>query len=282
MSEDRALLEALDRVVPRVDDEVPDWEAVLRRARRATPPAQTRVPVSRPTRLRRRGAAFAVAAVIAVLAVAPALGLHTAVLDLFGRSDVDFANAPSAASVVKREFADMSSGAPSGMDPRVTSGEARLAGTLDGGKRVWVAPTESGQFCYLVETVSGGCVQERTDRLALDGGFVSAPDAPPFMKVIAGKVYADDAARLELLFEDETQRLLPFIYVGAPIDAGFFAYTTTADERRPGARPSVVVVRTAAGEVLAETRIDWEEEERKAEEVRRLFEERVQQEPRSP
>ena len=171
------------------------------------------VPTQRPRR-RRLVVLLAVAAILGTLAVAPAFGVGDALLHLFGRSEVPFAGAPPAASVIKREFSDMSSGAPKGMDPRVTSGQARLAGTFDFGatkRRVWVAPTETGGFCYFIEGISGGCSETRTEAVVLDGSFFARPGATtPALDALAGRIYLPQATQLRVSFEDGRTTVLPF------------------------------------------------------------------------
>ncbi len=224
------------------------------------------VPTQRPRR-RRLVVLLAVAAILGTLAVAPAFGVGDALLHLFGRSEVPFAGAPPAASVIKREFSDMSSGAPKGMDPRVTSGQARLAGTFDFGatkRRVWVAPTETGGFCYFIEGISGGCSETRTEAVVLDGSFFARPGATtPALDALAGRIYLPQATQLRVSFEDGRTTVLPFVYVSAPIDAGFFVYRPSPAEERPGHRPADIVVADSSGAEIGRATIDWAHEERK-------------------
>ena len=75
---------------------------------------------SKPSPSRRLILVLAVVAILGVLVVTPAFGVRGVLLNLLGRSDVPFAGAPPAASVVRREFFEMSSGAPKGMAETVT------------------------------------------------------------------------------------------------------------------------------------------------------------------
>jgi hypothetical protein len=265
------LRSALHELVPL--DSRRDWNQVIARAGVAHEPAQSN--------RRRLIVIIAVTAVLATLVATPAFGVRGALLDLLGRSDVRFTAAPPAASVIKREFADMSSGAPKGMDPRVTPGEARLAATLEFGgvkRHVWVAPTETGGFCYLFEGLSGGCTEIKTDPLILDGGFVARPGATtPAMESLAGRIYSTQATQLSVAFEDGRTMVLPFVYVSEPIGAGFFAYKPTPAEEQPGHRPLAIVVADADGAEIGRETIDWEHEDAKLQRMLDILRERANQ-----
>jgi hypothetical protein len=219
----------------------------------------------------RVGILVAVAVVLAAAIATPAFGLRDELLHLFGRGDITFADSPPAASVIKREFADMSLGAPKGMDPRVASGQARLAGTFAFGgvkRHVWVAPTESGGFCYLLQGISGGCTETESDPIVLDGGFYAPRGSrTPAMNALAGRIFAASASRLTVTFEDGRQLPLPFVYVSEPIGAGFFAYKPTSAEERPGHRPLELVLTDAGGAAIARETINWANEERKLQQI---------------
>ncbi len=236
-----------------------------------SPPA--RALAERITGRRHRRVALTVAFAVFVLAIvvaAPAIG------DLFGREDVRFEQTPPAAPVAKREFADMSVGAPAGMDPRVVAGETRLAATFELGgvpRRVWVAPTATGGFCYLYERLGGGCdnTPRRRDHIQLVGSFVLRLRAQtPAMEDLAGVVFDPTATALRLTFEDERTIPLRFVYVSKPIDAGFFAYKPTPEQQVAGHRPTEVVLLDADGAMIGQEAIDWKSEARKAAELRKL------------
>jgi hypothetical protein len=211
-----------------------------------------------------------------VAIASPAFGLGQALLDLFGRDDVQFSGAPAAGDVRKREFAEMSLGAPKGMDPRVVAGETRLAATFQVGgvrRQLWVAPTAGGGFCYVYEHLGGGCnnTPRRADQIQVDGSFVMRPGAEaPAMEKLAGIIFDRDASALRLTFEDGRTTSLRFVYVSEPIDAGFFAYNPTPAEQVVGHRPAQLTLLDAEAEALAEASIDWASEDRKAAEILKL------------
>ena len=232
-----------------------------------TGPSRLRRSVPTERRPRRLAVVLVVAAILGALVATPAFGVGSALLHLFGRIEVPFAGAPPAASVIRHEFSDMSSGAPKGMDPRVKPGQARLAGTFDFGaakRHVWVAPTETGGFCYLIEGLSGGCSETRTEAIVLDGSFFAHPGATtPALDALAGRIYSPQAKQLRVTFEDGRTTVLPFVYVSEPIEAGFFIYRPSAAEERPGHRPASVVAADSSGAEIGSATIDWAKEERK-------------------
>jgi hypothetical protein len=275
--------DALNRLAPPLPWE-PNWADVLGRAREheqylfaEITSDRTRAGWSRLNAVgarshqRRLAVVLATAAILAALIATPAFGVRGALLHLLGRIDVPFTGAPPAASVMKRQFADMSSGAPKGMDPRVNALQTRLAGTLDFGgvkRHVWVAPTQTGGFCYQLEGIFGGCTEIRTDTIVLNGGFFARAGATtPAVESLAGRIYAPQATQLRVIFEDGRMKVLPFIYVSEPINAGFFAYKPTPAEDQPGHRPADVVAVDATGAEIGRTTIDWANEERKLRQV---------------
>jgi hypothetical protein len=139
--------------------------------------------------------------------------------------------APASSSVVK-SFASMVSGAPPGMDPHAKPGEARTVPLVDGGT-VWVAPAANGGFCELFKGPygGGGCDQTRDFPISdIYGASVSCGGRPPQAPSrVFGHVIAKPGSTLELDFSDGASASLPLTWVGPPIGAGFFEYTSTRD-----------------------------------------------------
>lgn len=205
--------------------------------------------------------AVALVAIVGAVMVTPAFGL---LLDAFGRHDVNFSKAVPAATATRRDFSDMSIGAPRGMDPRVAAGETRLAGSFDFGgsqRNLWVAPTFTGGFCYLLQGISGGCTSPKTahSTLEVDGGFEQKAGQEPSMDKIAGKLFDPRATTLQVSFEDGKTMGLPFIYVSAPINAGFYIYKPTALQQEPGHRPVLLALFDNKGQQLAKQGFDWQQ-----------------------
>jgi hypothetical protein len=68
--------------------------------------------------------------------------------------------------------------------------------------------------------------------------------------LIDGSTTLDDAASVEVQFEDGSSVAVPVVWVSAPIDAGFFGYEVPAAHLRVGARPILLVLRDADGKEL--------------------------------
>lgn len=204
-----------------------DWLDVRRRARRAA--------------RRRSLVAAAAAAAVVLLLAAPALGLHRVVVDFFGSEP--------APERVQLDFARQELGAPKGMAPGAIPEQTRkVVVPTAGGARtfVWVAPTRTGGFCTHWHVGAGGC-RSRDVGGQIGVGWMGRTEELTF---VYGAVVSDDAARLELRYEDGTATDLPLTWVSPPIDAGFYFAEIPAAHLKPGARASELVLYDEDGEVL--------------------------------
>lgn len=201
-------------VTNRHDDS--SWDEVRRRARRVTP----------------RRVALLAAAALAVAAVAPASGLHEPIIDFFAGE--------RATDRVLADFTYMDTGAPPGMATGVIARETRRVLTVrlsDGPHELWVAPTRAGGFCTLWTKMSGGCDRLGTVPLSVTYG------GEPF--VATGHANADYVHSVEARYADGRSEPVDVAWVGAPINAGFFAY-----EPQRGRVPRELVGIGAKGEVV--------------------------------
>lgn len=225
----------------RLDDS--DWEDVV--ARGSGSSSATRRPAGRHARL-----VLAVPLVAAlVFLVAPALGIGPPALDFFAAK-----HAPKRVVV---QFEQLGVGAPAKMNPRAIPGQARLVTTyhLRDGSPVplWVAPTRTGGFCFV--SLGGGC-QARHVRIPsqpgdLDPGAIGLGVAGIHgSTVLAGSVFDKRISQIEVRFGHSPPVQVPLLWVGPPIDAGFFFYELTAMQHRQGGARSVVAL-DAGGRVVA-------------------------------
>ncbi len=149
------------------------------------------------------------------------------------------------------------------MDPNVIAVETRKveAVTVGGHSHtLWVAPTRSGGLCYVWTNLGGGC--DRLGTVPLDvvwagGGAVPVgsdglPDinAEAFgrISVHVSAAYVD---RVAIRFADGTTVQPEITWVSAPIDAGFFLYSFSREQQRPG-HQVVSVVALKSGDVITE------------------------------
>src|SRR5205085_1875216 len=143
--------------------------------------------------------------------------------------------------------------APPGFTTGVVASQTRKI-VLPDDVALWIAPTRRGGFCLFVEGGGGQCDAART--LAFwptfsIGGDVSQQGVIKSGPVlIDGSTTLDDAASVEVQFEDGSSVSIPVVRVSAPIDAGFFGWEVPADHLRVGARPNLVVLRDAEGNEL--------------------------------
>jgi len=277
MSE-RELTAALDVLVDRCDDEYGDWSDVLGRAGVVLGPgvaggAVAVMPPPRRGRSARRVGLVALAAVLlaAVAFVSTGFG-RDALSSLLGRIDVDFWRSERAPAVVRWRFEDLAIGAPPQIAPQAIPSQARTVGTLRIGGRertLWVAPTKRGGFCFEVERSWGGCMRDAgaggrrppralplvsvSPAVSIERGHGTATIAR--MLGISGVVLSDRIERLTVEFADGETQDLDFVYVSAPIDAGFFGYTVPGERQRGPGRPRFVVARDSSGNVVSRQRL---------------------------
>jgi hypothetical protein len=219
---------ALNELVPSFADEQPDWDGVLVRS--------TRDPRRRELWWRRhprRTLTLVLGLVLIALLATPALGVQGYVLDLLGRKDVSFKHSPAAPNVVKKQFLDLPIGAPPQWATPVQAAQARTVATFSIAghpRKLWVAPTRTGGYCYTFELDFGGCRQTRSDRgeaplgVTWQGGSPRHGVNASIVSRVGGDVEDPAAAKITASYADGTTADIPFVWVLAPIAAGFFSY----------------------------------------------------------
>jgi hypothetical protein len=209
---------------------------------------------------------------VAMILVVPALG--------FGLLSLPFSQAEKAPASVQLDFAELSTGAPAGMDPKAISGETRKIETAHfagNEQTLWVAPTVDGGFCIHWGQAGGGCnVSGQPDlstfgQIALPPG-VSVPTRLPdsatpeeISKIlrrvhglytvplyIAGYVNVPGTQSIVAKFKDgTTTEPLDITWVSEPIDAGFFSYDPPANKLLADTHLVSIEALSASGDVLA-------------------------------
>jgi hypothetical protein len=224
------LATALNDIVPSFADEQPNWADVVARAGRP----RTRSAPSWKRRPRLIAAAALLLLLVALLAT-PAFGIQGLVLDLLGRKNVSFVNSPSAPNEVKKQFQDLAIGAPARWAPEVIARQARVAATFSIAghqRKLWVAPTRRGGYCYTFERNFGGCRQTRAVRYVGRRGQFGVtwqgssgnPSAAQLVTRVGGDITAPAASKITAVYADGTTHEIPFVWVSKPIGAGFFSY----------------------------------------------------------
>jgi hypothetical protein len=228
-----------------------DWPDVLRRAGEGD-----RSPRGRPSR-RVVLVSVVLAALLLFVLATPAFGLRQALLDLVGREDVDFEESPDAPLVMKRRFADLSIGGPRWRNPRVIAAQTRRL-VIDTGQRrrvLTIAPTSLGGFCYRLQGVFGQC--QRNSRTAAEMPAATwwylsreLPHDRILVRAVTGTVLDDRIVRLNLEFNDGHSVGLRFVWISAPIRAGFFAYDVPKDRQEEPRGPIAVTGLDTRGNVV--------------------------------
>jgi hypothetical protein len=225
--------------VPNNEQTRADWDDVMHRAAARTEPVRKRLTFRR-TVQRRPRLVLAACAVLGVLLAAPAFGV--------GPSFLPFVGSDRAPSAVVQNFASLDVGAPAGMAPGVIADETRAIRLSAGGREytMWVAPTQSGGFCRLLEGGGGGCDSDR--QLPLSVGIGKATPSAPIL--MAGSVLSHEVATLEIRYQDGTASPITMTWVSEPIDAALFVAEIAAVHQVNGSRPVEVVARGSSGDVL--------------------------------
>ena len=99
----------------------------------------------------------------------------------------------------------------------------------------------------------GGC---RADR---DDAFAKHIDVGGTQDVIAGSFFQDSGSKLELEYADGATDEIPFVWVTAPIDAGFYLFRVPDAHRVDGHRPTSIRLLNDDGKVLAEETVPFEQ-----------------------
>jgi hypothetical protein len=189
-----------------------------------------------------RRAALALAAVLVVGGAAvPAFG--------FGKNVIDFFTGQSAPQVTQKLFFSLDVGAPSGMAPGI-SGPARsvLQTTIDGRvATLWVAPTQQGGFCFLLDRFAGGCDRDRSLPLSFGIGRFTA-NGP---QELNGDVLGSEATSVRVDYQDGGSVAVPLTTISTPINAGFFVFDIPMAHRVAGHRPAALTALAADGSTVA-------------------------------
>jgi hypothetical protein len=119
--------------------------------------------------------------------------------------------------------------APRGLAPGVRPHEARRITSVrfDGkAHTLYVAPTKSGGYCYVWTDLGGGC-RARHDRIA-KSVYTGGEVGPNGLTVLETSFLQSAGERLVMRFRDGPTADVPFVWVSAPIAAGFFSYDIPA------------------------------------------------------
>lgn len=217
----------------------PDWVDVVHRARRAG--------------RARRALEFASLLALIVVGIASAYAL--------GHPVIDFGSAKHAGVHEVDEFGSMQVAAPRGMAPGVLPHQTRRITVVrvDGkAHTLYVAPTRAGGFCYEWSGLGGGCRANRHDKYAshIDPGGLIGRNG---LIVLEGSFFQANGDRLTMTFKDGATADVPFVFVSAPISAGFYLYRVPDSHRQAATRPTSLALFDKNGRLLDRERIQGSE-----------------------
>jgi hypothetical protein len=208
----------------------PDWADVVRRSRRS----------------RRRLWGLQAAAVAALVAA----GIASAYA--LGHPVIDFGKATHAGVREVDDFGSMQVAAPVGMAPGVLPHQTRRITSIriDGKVHtLYVAPTRQGGFCDEWTGLGGGCRANRHDKFAsrIGTGGLEGRNGP---LEVDGSFFQQNGARLTMSFKDGSTADVPFVWVTAPINAGFYAWRVPDAYRKAATRPVSLALYDANGKLI--------------------------------
>jgi len=226
--------QVLDALVPEGGAEFGDWDDVLARAGV------------------RRAWRAVVAALVVVAAIAvPALVVAAVLL----RTNVIFSHSKPAPNIVKKQFADLSLGAPPQFAISVQAARAREVGTFKiGGHRrpVWVAPMRDGGFCFMFERGFGGCTPRGPGRRILGATYQDGSPSGRWVAQVGGWIATRATnARIDVEYADGSTDDVPYVHVSAPISAGFFWFEVPPGHAEAQTRFVAISVHDGNGRRLA-------------------------------
>ena len=244
--------ELLEAYAPPGRDVDLDWPDVLRRAGEGQRPPRRR-------RMSRRALLVcgALAALLVFVVATPAFGVRQALLDLIGREDISFEESPEAPLQTKRRFADLAFGRPLWRDFNVLAAETRRL-VVDTGQRkrvLTIAPTSRGGFCYRLQDAWGQCQRNgwTADEMPEATWWYlrrELPDDRILVHGVTGTVLDERIVRLTVEFNDGHSVGVPFVWISAPIGAGFFAYDVPQDRQEEPRGPVAVTGFDRRGNVV--------------------------------
>jgi hypothetical protein len=202
-----------------------NWTDVLRRTKRA----------------RRRQEIYGAAFLVALAAIVVACS------SVLGHPIVDFGKAQKAPENVVVNFAHESSNGP-----KILNHQTReIPGLFLFGKpyKLYVAPAESDGFCMSQGGSTPGTCYTRGSVL-VPGRLDSYLIADKKIRIL-GAFGWSRGERLVVSYADGSKEDVPFVWVTAPIDAGFFVLGVSKAHRFHATRPTALVLYDARGNVLA-------------------------------
>jgi hypothetical protein len=197
--------------------------------------------------------ALPVAAAVAVIVVGSALALY--------RDTIDFWSAPPAPERIIVDFEEMRARADVGLGfgPNVIPGEARRVAffELEGEQRpLFVVPTEDGGFCSRLH-FHGSCGRILPTQPAFASGGLQSEHGR--LDWISGHFLDADIRRIEVEYADGATVPVPFVWITAPIDAGFFAFDVPPDRETRDRGAAFVRAFDEDGDEIARSELPYDD-----------------------
>jgi hypothetical protein len=226
-----------------------DWADVLERA-------DARRPRRRGFLLPQRSHRYLVA-VLTLIALTVVVGAAAYAL---GHPIIKFNETPRATSrTVVNFFGRIAIGVPTGTPsgrwpPRVLPHQARLISDVRINGRdypLWIAPIQDGGFCYAWKDSGVGDCRPAHQRRSLSVSGLATPSrGSERLNTIGGWFTQAHVARIVLTYADGQSSDIPFVWVTAPINSGFFLYGIPQAHRRVGHQATRIALLDSSGAVI--------------------------------
>jgi hypothetical protein len=193
--------------------------------------------------------------VVVAVALVALVSLVVAAAYALGHPIVDFGRAPKGGRTVVNFFGRMTIGVPTGIPVRPHEARRITAVRIGGAEHVlWIAPIRGGGFCSEWSGLSGGC-RSRSTRSGADSLAVDGLAEAHALALAEGSFFQRATARIVLAYADGEQTDVPFVWVTAPIEAGFFVFGIPDSHRRRGHQPVSIALLDSKNQTLENERI---------------------------
>jgi hypothetical protein len=195
--------------------------------------------------------ALSLAAALAAIVAGSALALY--------RDEIEFWSSPAAPERIVIDFQTMRRLAVSALGPNVIPGEARRVAsfTIAGKSRgLFVAPTEEGGYCWRLHFI-GSCGRTGNNDESFGFGFLGSHTGGAAW--INGDFLDSDITRIEVEYEDGEIASVPFVWVTAPIDAGFYSLDVPTEHLAVGRRAAFIRAYNESGDEVARRGLSFAE-----------------------
>lgn len=117
---------------------------------------------------------------------------------------------------------------------------------------LWVVPTREGGLCFRLHFAASCLTGERKHEARIGVTGLATSHGGSF-QWLAGPVTDETVQEVDLVYQDGESVRVPFVWVSAPIGAGFYAYDVPEEHEQPGRLAVVLIGRDEDGKSVTHT-----------------------------